>query len=411
MPRPDDVDRELQFRVDSRTADLVAAGTPEAEARRQARLEFGGPLQTAEAVRDLSTWRLAASVGQDMGYTLRLMRRAPLFTAVVTATLALAIGANTAVFTLVNTLMLRPLPVREPNRLVELLSRYPGDPDINAFAWRFYEHFRDHNHVFSDLIGTSAARVDVTGERLGLDTLDGEYVAGSLFAALGIHPAIGRLIGTDDDRRGLSEFAAVASWTFWKTRFNLDASILGTRLIVNGQAARIVGVANAGFTGLEVGSAPDLWLPASAHPTLQRSDRPANQQIPLKLMGTLRPGVSIDQARAEMSALDRWRVEDLARAFGNPNWRLARIGVEPAGTGFSTLRAHYGEPLLAVMAIVVLLSLLASANVASLLLVRGAARQREMAVRVALGAGRARVVRQLLTESLLLAVASTAAGL
>src|SRR5205085_7353652 len=147
-------------------------------------------------------------------------------------------------------------------------------------------------------------------------------------------------------------------------RFNLDPAILGTRLVVNGQPATIVGVADVRFTGVEVGTAPDLWLPTAAHPALYRSDRPANQQLQLKLMGRLRPGVSIDRARAEMSALDGWRVDDLAKAFGNSEWRQARIGVESAAGGFSTLRAQYEKPLLTVMAIVTLLSLLACANVA-----------------------------------------------
>jgi predicted permease len=406
----DDIDRELQCHIDERTADLLAAGVDPEAARRRARLEFGGVLQAKEAVRDLSPWWFAGSVWQDVRYAVRTLRGAPLVSAIALLTLALSIGANTAVFSLVNTLMLRQLPVREPAQLVELVSRYPGDPDSNSFAWRFYEYYRDRNHVFADLIGTFAAPLQLNGNRFNLETLDGEYVVGRFFPALGIRPAMGRLLDVADDRPGQTDYAAVASWALWKKRFNLDPAILGTRLVVNNQPVTIVGVADERFAGLEVGTAPDLWLPTAAHPALYRSDRPANQQLRLKLMGRLSPGVSIDRARAEMSALDAWRVDDLAKAFGNPAWRQARIGVEPAASGFSTLRAQYGNPLLTVMAIVALLSLLACANVASLLLVRGAARQREMAVRVALGAGRARLVRQLLTESLLLSIASTAAG-
>jgi putative ABC transport system permease protein len=354
---------------------------------------------------------LIADSLHDIRYALRLMRRAPLFAATAIVTLALAIGANTAVFSLVNTLMLRRLPVREPERLVELLSRYPGDPESNSFSWASYERFRDTNHVFAHLIGTTFARFELSIAGAGADTISGEYVVGDFFSALGVRPAIGRLIEPGDDRPGITDAAVVVSWAFWKARFNLSPAVVGTQLRLDDFSATIVGVADRRFEGLEVGAVPDIWVPAAVDRTIRQANRRANGQLAMKLIGRLKPGVSIEQARAEMSLLDRWRVQEMANLFGNPQWLQARIGLESAAAGLSTLRGLYAKPLLAVLAIVVLLTAIACINVASLLIARGAARQREIAVRIALGAGRARLFRQLVTESVVLSAIATAAGI
>jgi predicted permease len=352
------------------------------------------------------------SLGQDVRYAVRMMRRSAGFTAVAVLSLALGIGANTAIFSLINTLMLRTLPVRDPGQLVQLVNRFPGEPDHYGFAGRFYEHFRDRNHVFSDLIGASPLRVQVTGEGLPPETVEGEYVVGKFFAALGVRPAIGRLFGPQDDRvEGAG--TAVVSWSYWKHRFNLDRAIVGRPIVVDGAPATIVGVAARDFFGLEVGARPDVWILAANGATVGRPDRPANGPWSgnWKLMGRLKPGVTIEQARAEMRVLDQWRIEEIATASRDPLWRQVKLVVEPAGAGFSTLRGRYARMLLALMAVVGLLLLLACTNIASLLLARGAARQREMAIRVSLGAGRFRLVRQALTESLLLAAAGSVVGL
>jgi len=325
-------------------------------------------------------------------------------------TLALAIGANTAVFSLVNALMLRRLPVREPGRLVELLSRYPGESDSNSFSWAAYERFRDTNHVFANLIGTAAARVQLSSAGADAEPIAGEYVVGEFFTALGVRPAIGRLIEPGDDKPGITDAAVVVSWAFWKARFSLSPAVVGTHVRIDGRAATIVGVVDRRFEGGEIGSVPDIWMPASVDPTIRQPTRRTNGQLALKLIGRLKPGVTIEQARAEMSVLDRARVEELAKLFGNAQWLQARLGVESAAAGLSTLRGVYGKPLVAVLAIVVLLTVIACINVASLLIARAAARQREIAVRVALGAGRGRLLQQLLTESLVLSTIAAAIG-
>jgi putative ABC transport system permease protein len=338
---------------------------------------------------------------QDLRFGLRMMRRTPGFTAVAVLSLSLGIGANTAIFSLINILMLRLLPVKEPQQLVELLSRYPGEPRINAFSWQSYEHYRDHNHVFSGLIGTSGpARLNVRSEGLEPETLTGESVVGNFFPVLGMTPAIGRLIGPEDNSTETAPAAvAVVSWAYWKSRFNLDPAILGKQIIVENAPVTIVGVTPRAFFGLQVGSRTDFWLP-----------RPTSDRTGLRLVGRQKPGVSIEQARAEMAVMFQFTLEERSRNSKDPLVRQLKIEVDSAGAGFSVLRDRFAMPLLALMAVVGVLLLIACTNVASMLLARGATRQREMALRISLGAGRFRLVRQVLTESVLLSGAGSLLG-
>ncbi len=304
---------------------------------------------------------------QDVRYALRMMRRSPGFTAVAVLSLALGIGANTAIFSLIDTLMLRLLPVREPERLVQLLSKYPGEPRGSHFSLRSYEHDRDYNHVFSGLIGTNASRFNVRGAGGEPEALEGEFVTGNFFSVLGVKPAIGRLIGPDDDH------VVVMSWSYWKNRFNLDPAILGKRIVVDDAPVTIVGVTPRAFFGLQVGFRPEVWLPLAMEPVIHRPSRIGGGG--LRLMGRLKPGVSIEQARAEMSVLFQWTVDERARNSKDPLVRQLRFEMEPAGAGFSLMRDLFAKPLLALMAVVGLLLLIACINVASLLLARGAARR------------------------------------
>jgi predicted permease len=332
-------------------------------------------------------------------YGLRTLRKSPGFTAVAILTLALGIGANTAIFSMMNGLMLHTLPVRDPEQLVELLHQYPGEPAFNGFSWDAYQVMRDGNHVFSDLIVGSMNFFTVRGDKLQPQTVFGGTIGGNFFQALGVRAAAGRLIGPEDVHMGYQAPVAVVSWSFWKSRFDLDPGIIGKKIVVNDDApVAIIGVAQRGFYGLSEQAKQDVWWPI----TLGSSQG-------FGLLGRLKPGVSKEQARAEMATLFKRAVD---RPDANPFMRRMELRIQPAGSGVSTpLSQMLSTPLTVLMATVGLLLLLACANLAGLLLARGASRQHEMAVRACLGAPRARLLRQTLTESLLLSLVGCAVGI
>ena len=330
------------------------------------------------------------------------MRKSPGFTAVAVLTLALGIGANTAIFTMMNGLMLHTLPVRDPGQLVEILHHYPDDPEpgFNGFSWDAYQIMRDGNHVLSDLIIGSLNVYIVRGQGLESQTVFGGNVGGTYFETLGVRPAIGRLIGPQETTD--SSAVAVVSWTFWKSRFNLNPAIIGQKIIASGTPVTIIGVTQRGFYGLSNQAQQDIWLPFSL------GDR-SSAGFSVGLLGRLKPGVSIQQARADLATLFQTAVD---RPDANPFMRRMELRIEPAGNGVSTpVSQMLSTPLTVLMATVGLLLLLACANLAGLLLARGASRQHEMAVRFCLGAARARLLRQTLTESLLLSLIGSAVGI
>jgi predicted permease len=333
----------------------------------------------------------------DTRYTLRLMRRSPGFTAVAVLSLALGIGANTAIFSLFNLILLRTLPVAHPEQLVGLLQKYPGEPRGGYWSWRSFEHIRDNNHVFSDMTTTGFDNLmRVRTDTAEIDTVVGENVLGNYFAFLGLKPVIGRLIGPEDVPAKGDGAVVVVSWSYWNSRFDRDPSIVGKRIFLNDEPKTIIGVAPRAYVGPRVGARTDIWLP-------QGEGGGA-------IFARLKAGVTIEQARAEMQVLYRFTIEERAATSKDSLVRQLTVEVEAAATGMSHVRDAYGKPLVLLMCVVGVLLLLACVNMASMLLARGASRQRELAVRAGLGATRGRLVRQMLTEGVILSSTGTLVG-
>jgi predicted permease len=336
----------------------------------------------------------------DFRYALRLMRRNPGFTAVAVLSLALGIGANTAIYSLFYTIMLRQLPVTHPEQLVGFLLSDPSDPsqirDDGYWEWDRYEYIRDHNHVFSALTGMSFDNLaSLRLEGSDPETVIEESVLGNYFQVLGLQPSIGRLTGPEDVPASGDGEAAVVSWSWWNTRFHRDPAIVGKRIFVNDAPKTIVGVAPRGYIGPRVGSRTDVWLPY--------------QKNTVRMLARIKPGVTRQEAQAEMRVLFHALLEQSA-ARKNATVKPIHLDVEPAGAGFARVREQYGKALMLLMGVVGLLLLLACINMASMLLARSAGRQRELAVRVGLGAGRGLLVRQMLTEAVILSGAGTLLG-
>ena len=396
-----DTDQELRSYLDLLTEEKIASGLSPTQARREANIEFGGLEQVKENVRDVRATAFLDSIAQDVRYALRTLRRAPAFTAIAVLTLALGIGANTAIYSVVYTLILRSLPVQHPEQLVELLHRYPGEPRLNGFSRDAFQFIHDHNDVLAGLVAVANQPLHLRSENLEPQTVEGAYVDANFFHVLGVEPALGRLIDPEVDAPSQSPHPiAVISWSFWETRFNLDPAILGKQVVVDETPVTIVAVTPKEFSGLQADTRQDLWLPLA----LRRTET-TSQQFSVSLFGRLNLGVSLGHARSELAVL--W---DQSKPPDNPFLRKMRFELASASAGSSRLRDEFGRPLLALLVLVGLLLLIGCSNVAGMLLARGAGREREMAVRVSLGAGRARLMRQVLTESLVLSAAGGALG-
>ena len=347
------------------------------------------------------------SLWQDLKYAARLVGRSPGFTAVVVLTLALGIGANTAIFSLIDAVLLRTLPVRQPEQLV-ILDCLSRTGNRGSFSHTDFEWIRDGNNVFSGVSASTEWRVDWLNSG-SKERVSAVLASGNFFSVLGVRTIVGRAFNNEDDRSGAA--VGVISYDFWRNRFAKSPDVLGKTLLLDGTMVQIVGVAQPEFYGVAVGSAPEIWMPLSMQPRLNdgRSFLNTRNVGWLELMARLRPGMTPEKARIGLSVLYSAVQADLH--IDPQNDALNRIGVSPGAGGFSYLRARYSEPLHVLMVIVALVLLIACTNVSNLLLVRSASRRREFAVRLALGAPRSRIVRQLLTESFLLSLAAGILGL
>ena len=360
---------------------------------------------------------------QDARFALRAFRKSPVFTAVAVLSLALGIGANTAIFTLIDQLILRLLPVKDADRIVVLAGRgrhYGGNNGMNALSYRMYQDIRERNQVFDGMMCRYRLTFTLSfGARS--EVVTGEMVSGNYFPLLGVPAAAGRLFTAQDDLREGENPYAVLSYAYWQTRFSGDPSVIGRRILVNNYPLTIVGVAQPGFDGTEPGLPAQMFVPMLMAPSVRPGftsmwDR---RQRWVNVFGRLKPGETIAQAQAGLQPLFHQIIESEvtmpafrnATPFDKTNFLRMWMEVMPGAQGNTNLRRTYEKPLLVLIGVTALVLLIACANLASLLTARAAARQKEIAIRLAIGSSRARIMRQLITESLLLSAAGGVAGI
>ncbi|MFL5494056.1 MAG: ADOP family duplicated permease [Gemmatimonadales bacterium] len=422
-----ELDDELRFHLEREAEKYERQGMRQEAALRRARLEFGGVEPVKEASRDMRGTGRLESIVRDLRYAIRSLNSRPAFTLTVIATLALGIGANTAIFTLVDALLLRPLPVPHPEQLVivsdpaEVNSNNVGGPVTDYVSFPLYRDVRARNTVFTDMYASGASgSLDVqmgAGTNATAEQPHARLVTGNFFSVLGVSAYAGRTFTAAEDETPGEDPVAVLTYDYWQGRFSGSSAAIGSVMRVNDVAVTIIGVTPPGFSGDIVGQPLDFWLPMMMAPAIQPRMNllPSREWSWLVMMGRLKPGVTLEKARQEVSAIEANAIRDnvsgrLLSQFED-DLKETPIHVVSGARGFSERRAEYGKALWVLMAAVGLVILVVCANVSSLMLARIVARNREMTVRMALGAGRGRLIQQLLVEGTLFALVSSMLGL
>ena len=409
---------ELEFHQEMVRARLERAGATESEAAMTARRQFGDAARWHERLRELWQFRTLENFSRDLGYAARLLRKSPGFTAVALLTLTLGVGANTSVFSIINGLLLRPLAVPASNRLAVLGIARSGPRTSYSFSEPLFRSLERRHDAFTTVFAFSHEEFQVRAREAN-ENVAGQFVSGGFFPALETAPLLGRILTPQDDRKGgnPSGFAAVISEDFWQRWFNRAPDVVGRKLTIDNTVFTVAGVMPKRFIGADPLHRPQLWLPLATEPILngERSMTAAGYHgWWLNVMGRLEPGISIEQASAAVAAASS---AVLHESIPDASWIATqlkahfRFTAQPGSAGFTWVRLIFRQPLVAVFAMCGGILLLACLNLTSLLMARGAARERELATRLAIGATRRRLIQQLLTESLIVAIAGTAIGL
>jgi predicted permease len=438
----DAFDEEARFHVEQRIEAHIRDGLSSEEARREAHRQFGSVTRARERTLEADTLPWLADATQDLRYAARQLRRNPGFALTVVLTLAIGIGANTALFSVVNTLLLEPMPVQSPRELVlfnwlegrrsmrtgmdgvRTTDETTGRSTSTSFSYPTFRRLQEANRTLTELFGfypLQQLNVIIDGSA---DVSSGQYVSGNYFRALAVGAALGRTLADDDDKPGAPPVATITH-DYWTRHLDRDPDVVGKAVLINKVAFTVVGVTPEGFAGtLDVTQSPDFTLPFAVEPLLasEGSDLVRPAFLWVHMIGRLRPGASREQAVASLTPvmqqamLEEWHQtltagarptsDDATRTLDD----ASTLRAEPGGQGLMDSRRRYAEPLFVLMSCAVLVLFIACVNIANLLLSQGAARQKEIATRLALGAGRGRLVRQLCSESLLIALLGATVG-
>lgn len=403
-------ERELQEEIDAHlemeTREKIADGLSREEARYAAHRAFGSVALATEDSRAWWGFRMLEELSRDLRYGARMLVKNPGFTLVAVLTLGLGIGANTAIFSLVNTVLLRPLPIAHPEQVVTLNFGTPGGGVFPLIGYPEYKDYRDRNQSLAGLAAQGMAPVSLSYNGIN-ERIWGSHVTGNYFSLLGVGAALGRVIAPEDDLTPGAHPVVMLSYQCWQKRFGADPQIIGQSVLISGRTYTVIGITPPEFRGTELAFTPELWFPMMMKPGLEMGSGPLKGRTsPVSTIGRLKEGMSWAQAESDLNLI----AAQIGREYPQTNKGQIVVLTQPGLFG-AAMRGTVLSFTAVAMGVVVLVLLLACTNLVNLLLARASERHREIAIRLAIGAGRARVLRQLLTESVLLALLGSALGL